>query len=198
LVASTIAAPRGGAQKTATDYYINANTMLNISSVGEDGTILWHTNGGSNVSFRVGNIHVEVGALKPPGGSFSFLLDNTSQPRADAGASIELMGCSTIISDLLSGGGHRYRRRMDFDFPRGEFFGRYLRTLPLVFNGDASLSGFEVFVGGAVDHGCQHRQTRHGRHKTLPARPPPPLSSTTTPLRRPSAPSPQILSTTAR
>jgi hypothetical protein len=46
--------------ENATNYAINANTILNVGSLGKDGTILWHTNAGSIITFAVGGAHVQA------------------------------------------------------------------------------------------------------------------------------------------
>ena len=42
---------------------ISASTILKIGWLGEDGTILWHTNAGSIIPFPAGGVYVQLGTL---------------------------------------------------------------------------------------------------------------------------------------
>jgi hypothetical protein len=46
---------------------ISASTILMIGSLGEGGTILWHTNAGSIITFPVGGIYVQLGTVRGRG-----------------------------------------------------------------------------------------------------------------------------------
>jgi hypothetical protein len=83
---------------------ISASTILKIGSLGEDGIILWHTNAGSIIPFPVGGVYVQLETLAAADATLSFLLGNGPQTTVDAGASTDLAGLSTIISDPLGGG----------------------------------------------------------------------------------------------
>jgi hypothetical protein len=61
---------------------ISASTLLRIGSLGEDETILWHTNGGSIIAFRVGGVYVQLGTLAAADATLSFLLGNAHKRRS--------------------------------------------------------------------------------------------------------------------
>jgi fibronectin-binding autotransporter adhesin len=150
---STIAAAHGTTlnvdESTLT---IAAHSTLNIGSVGEDGTVLWHTsnNGSSSTSPFLG-VHVQAGTLKDGDGQLSFLLDNAAQTTIDAGARIDLAGFDTDIVDLVGAGavidsGASATLTLD----AANFSGTISGALKLFFNGDATLSGLEDYTGGAT------------------------------------------------
>src|SRR6185437_1506771 len=102
---STIAAAHGTTlNENAPNYSINSNTTLNFGSVGEDGTVLWHTGSGSSIGFPFPGVHVQSGTLKGGDASFSFILNNNSQTTVDAGASVDAAGFDTSIKNLTGAG----------------------------------------------------------------------------------------------
>ena len=150
---STIAAAHGKTlnvdESTLT---IAAHSTLNIGSVGEDGTVLWHTsNNGSSITSPFLGVHVQAGTLKDGDGELSFLLDNAAQTTIDAGASIDLAGFDTDIVDLVGAGavidsGAAATLTLD----AADFSGTISGALKLFFDGDATLSGLEDYTGGAT------------------------------------------------
>ena len=154
---STIAAAHGKTlsvdESTLT---IAAHSTLNIGSVGEDGTVLWHTsNNGSSITSPFLGVHVQAGTLKDGDGELSFLLNNNAQTTIDKGASIDVAGFDTDIVDLVGAGavidsGAAATLTLD----AADFSGTISGALKLFFNGDATLSGLEDYTGGATIEGA--------------------------------------------
>ena len=131
---------------------IAAHSTLNIGSVGEDGTVLWHTsNNGSSITSPFLGVHVQAGTLKDGDGELSFLLNNNAQTTIDKGASIDVAGFDTDIVDLVGAGavvdsGAAATLTLD----AADFSGTISGALKLFFNGNATLSGLEDYTGGAT------------------------------------------------
>ncbi|HLX99048.1 MAG TPA: FG-GAP-like repeat-containing protein [Roseiarcus sp.] len=149
---STIAAAHGTTlNENAPNYSISANTTLNFGSAGQDGTVLWHTNAGSNISFPFLGVTVQAGTLKGADASFSFILNNAAQTTIDSGATVDLAGFNTPIADLTGAGAV-----IDSGGPAtltlgaANFSGSISGPLSLVFDGNASLSGLEDYTGDAT------------------------------------------------
>src|SRR6185437_11627730 len=149
---STIAAAHGTTlNENAPNYSINSNTTLNFGSVGEDGTVLWHTGSGSSINFPFPSVHVQAGTLKGADASFSFILNNASQTTIDPGASIDLAGFNTPIADLTGGGAvTNSGAAATLTLGAANFSGTIDGALSLIFNRNASLSGLEDYTGGAT------------------------------------------------
>ncbi len=149
---STIAAAHGTTlNENAASFSISANTTLNFGSVGEDGTVLWHTNGISEINSPFPSIHVQAGTLKGADTSFDFLFDSSPQTTVDAGASIDAAGFDTTIRNLLGAGtvtnsGSAATLTLD----AANFSGTISGDLAVLFKGDATLSGLEDFTGGGA------------------------------------------------
>jgi autotransporter-associated beta strand protein len=135
---------------------IGADSTLNIGSVGEDGTILWHTSdNGSSVTAPFLGVHVQAGTLKDGDGQLSFLLENAEQTTVDKGASIDVAGFDTDVVDLLGAGsvidsGAAATLTLD----GADFSGTISGALKLAIDGDATLSGLEDYSGGATIDGA--------------------------------------------
>lgn len=126
---STIAATHGTTLiEDASSVTIRSNSTLNIGSPGEDGTILWRTNGASSVSSPATDaVHVQAGTLKALDANFSELVerrpDHRQRRRDDRPRGLR---CHHLWS-LGRRHSHRPRRRSDFDARRDEFLGHDLR-----------------------------------------------------------------------
>ena len=93
-----------------------------------------------------------AGTLKAVDGTLSQMISFGAQPTTvDAGATVDLAGFNTPMSDLTGGGavidsgGRRLCR-----FGAANFSGAISGALSLVFNGNASLSGLEDYTGAAT------------------------------------------------
>jgi fibronectin-binding autotransporter adhesin len=152
---STIAAAHGTTlNENPTTYAISANTTLNFGSPGEDGTVLWHTNTGSSISFPFPGVTVQAGTLKGADANFSFILNNGAQTAVDAGASIDVAGFNTPIGDLTGAGVVTDSgAAAALTLRAANFSGAISGPLSLIFSGDASLSGLEDYTGGATLNG---------------------------------------------
>ena len=160
---STIAAAHGTTlNENASNYFISANTTLNFGSPGQDGTVLWHTGGGSN-SIPFPGVHIQAGTLKAADADFSRILSNAAQTTVDAGASIDLAGFSARISGLTGAGAvtdsgaaatlslaAAFSGTISGPLPVANFSGTISGPLSLVFDENATLSGLEDFSGGAA------------------------------------------------
>ena len=101
---ATIAAARGTTlNENAATWSVAANTTLNIGALGQDGTVLWHTNSGSAFSSPF-NVHIQAGTLKDADGQLSSLLEHDTQTTLDAGATLDVAGFNEVISNLVGGG----------------------------------------------------------------------------------------------
>ena len=100
---------------------ISASTLLKIGWLGEDGTILWHTNAGSIIPFPAGGVYVQLGTLAAADATLSsfwvMLHKRRSMP---ARASISRPQRDHLRSARRRRG-HRQRRHCDFDPRRAEF-----------------------------------------------------------------------------
>jgi len=152
---STIAAAHGTTlNENPTTYSISANTTLNFGSPGEDGTVLWHTNSGSSISFPFPGVTVQAGTLKGADASFSFILNNAAQTTVDSGATLDLAGFNTPIADLTGAGVVTDSgAAATLTLRAANFSGAISGPLSLIFSGDASLSGLEDYTGGATLNG---------------------------------------------
>ncbi|HEX5500227.1 MAG TPA: autotransporter-associated beta strand repeat-containing protein, partial [Thermomicrobiales bacterium] len=81
-----------------------------FGAAGQDGTVLWHTNGGfavnapSGGSLPAATVEVQAGTLKGADASFSILFGDSATTIVDAGAKIDING-SFVPFVNLSGGG---------------------------------------------------------------------------------------------
>lgn len=149
--APTIAAAHGTTlNENATNWAIGVGTTLNVGSAGEDGTILWHTGSGSSVGVGF-SLHVQAGTLKAADTNFFFLAGNAAQTTVDAGASIDVAGLGTDISNLVGGGAVTNSGvAATLNLNAANFSGAISGALSLVFNRNAALSGLEDYTGGAT------------------------------------------------
>jgi FG-GAP-like repeat len=153
---STIAAAHGTTLNEDSSFYgIGANSTLNFGALGDDGTILWHTNGGSSISVPNPAIDVQAGTLKGADSLFPFLLNNARQVTVAAGATLDVAGNNASIVSLLGGGavidsGGAATLTLD----SADFSGTISGALKLSFDGDAFLSGLVDYTGGATLEGA--------------------------------------------
>ena len=149
----TIAAAHGTTlNENSINYAISANTTLNIGSPGEDGTVLWHTSAGSFAT-TTDDIHVQAGTLKAADANFGLL--GVAQTTVDPGATVDVAGFTTSISDLLGGGtvtssGAEVTLTLD----AANFSGTISGALVLDFNGGnggALLSGLTDCAGAILN-----------------------------------------------
>jgi autotransporter-associated beta strand protein len=123
-----------------------ANAVLNFGSVGEDGTVLWHT-GAASFSLPI-SVNVQAGTLKAADNNLSFLVSNASQTTVDAGATIDVAGFSTFISDLLgSGAVIDSGAAATLTLAAANFSGAISGPLSLVAGGSVFLSGANTYTG---------------------------------------------------
>jgi autotransporter-associated beta strand protein len=157
---STIAATHGTTlNENASTYAISANTTLNFGSPGEDGTVLWHTNTGSSISFPFNGVHVQAGMLAGADANFSFILENASQTTVDTGASIDLAGFNTRIGDLMGGGAiTNSGASTTLTLAAAKFSGSISGALSLVANGAVVLSGANIYTGTTTINSGQSLQ----------------------------------------
>jgi autotransporter-associated beta strand protein len=150
---STIAAAHGKTLNVDESVLtIAGDSTLNIGSVGEDGTVLWHTStNGSSITSPLLGVHVRAGTLKDGDRALSSLLDDNGQTTIDAGASIDVAGFDNDIVDLVGAGAViNSGAAAILTLDAADFSGTISGALKLFFNGDATLSGLEDYTGGAT------------------------------------------------
>jgi hypothetical protein len=108
---------------------------MKVTEFARSKLILWHTNGGSIITFPVGGAHVQAGTLTATDVSFSFLLGNAPHTTVEAGASIDLAAFSTNISDLLGGAVIDSGAAATLTLGEANFSGTISGPLSLLFNG---------------------------------------------------------------
>ena len=147
---STIATAHGTRlNENASNLSFAANATLNIGSPGDDGTILWRTNGLSGV--QASAIDIRAGTLKSGDGQLSLLLDDAAQTTVDAGATVDVASSDTIIPDLLGGGSIiNSGAAANLTLGAANFSGAISGPLSLFFEGDAALSGLEDYTGNTT------------------------------------------------
>ena len=149
---STIAAAHGPTlNENASSYVLDTNAILNIGSPGEDGTVLWHTNPGSFGSGAVDGVRVQAGTLRAADDSFSLLVEEGSTTTLDAGATVDVAGFNSDISDLEGAGAvTNSGAAASLALFAANFSGTISGSLSLVFEGNAALSGLEDYTGDAT------------------------------------------------
>ena len=150
---STIAATHGTTLiEDASSVTILSNSTLNIGSPGEDGTILWRTNGASSVSSPATDaVHVQAGTLKALDANFSELVGSGVQTTVSAGGTIDLGGFDATISGLLGAGTVTDSgAAATLTLAATSFSGTISGALSVDFNDNASLSGLEDYSGSAT------------------------------------------------
>jgi autotransporter-associated beta strand protein len=147
---STIAAAHGTTlNENASFQSTAANAVLNFGSVGEDGTILWHT-GGAAFALPI-SVNVQAGTLKAADNNLSFLVNNASQTTVAAGATIDVAGFSTFISDLLGAGAViDSGTAATLTLGAADFSGAISGPLSLVANGVVALTGANTYAGATT------------------------------------------------
>ena len=103
---STIAAENGTAlTEDASTYALSAGTVLNIGTAAQRGPVYWATNDTSASNFSASySVHVRGAELVADDAHLSLLLGNAAQTTVEAGASIDVNGFDTTISNLLGAG----------------------------------------------------------------------------------------------
>ena len=131
---------------------------MNIGSPGEDGTIVWNTDAGSDTDDV--SVNVQAGTLKAGDSPFSSILDTFADSvmgtNVETGAAIDVAGQGTNINDLLGAGtvtnrgGPATIALFGALVGAANFSGAISGPLSVVFNGNASLSGLEDYTGSAT------------------------------------------------
>ena len=82
----------------------NGSTVV-FGPAGQNGTVIWHTPAGSQISDEGGvTIQVQGGTLKAGDDGFTFLFFNSPQTLVDVGATIDLAGFGAQFVNLQGGG----------------------------------------------------------------------------------------------
>jgi autotransporter-associated beta strand protein len=140
---STIAAAHGTTLTENGDDNIAGSSTLNFGAPGQDGTIVWEPNGGSEVEPNP-DINVEAGTLK---GAAAALIDD-SRVVVAGGATLHLAGRGAEFGDLGGGGsvidsGAAATLMLDF----ANFAGSISGPLSLEVTNTVILSGKNTYTG---------------------------------------------------
>ena len=144
---STIAAAHGTTlNENAPSYNISGSSTLNFGALGEDGTILWHTNTGS-ITAPDPTINIQAGTLEGADSLFNFLLDATTQVSVAAGATLDVAGNSASINLQGAGTVTNSGAAATLTLFGVNFSGVIAGPQSLVASGAVVLSGADTYTG---------------------------------------------------
>jgi autotransporter-associated beta strand protein len=145
---ATIAAAHGTTlEENASSMSIAGNSTLNFGALGQDGTILWHTNGFTIFSPNP-IINVQAGALKGADGFFHSFLETSSHIIVAAGATLDVAGNSASIVNLTGAGAVIDSGAADtLTLAAANFSGVIFGAQSIVANGTVTLSGNNTYTG---------------------------------------------------
>ncbi len=144
---ATIAAAHGTTlNENASGVDVAGNSTLNFGALGEDGTILWHSNGGG-ISSPFPVINVQAGTLKGADSGFGSFLEG-SPVMVAAGATLDLAGNSAEFTNLSGGGAVIDSGAADIlTLADADFSGVIAGPQSVVANGTVILSGNNTYTG---------------------------------------------------
>ena len=136
-----------------------ANNTVYIGNTGQDGTVLWGTNGGSISSGGSAfNVEVRAGTFKALDANFGLITFAAAETTVDAGATIDIAGQTTFINDLQGSGQVADSGAAAFLQVNGGNFGGVIAgttKLEVVGSVAFALSGTNTYSGGTqVDAGA--------------------------------------------
>jgi len=139
----------------AVPWAINASTpfALHFGGNGNDGTVVWHTLGGSSISFgSTLAVMVDSGTLMAGDTLFDFLTSNATSTNIASGAAIDIAGFDTTIANLIGQGTIRDGGApATLTLVAGVFSGRIMDAIALsVQTGTVVLTGSNTYSGGTT------------------------------------------------
>jgi autotransporter-associated beta strand protein len=150
---STIAAAHGTTLNETGYANISGNSTLNFGAPGQDGVVSWAP-GGYSITTPI-TVNVVAGTLKAASGLPSGIISFGAQPTTvGAGATLDSGGFYLYLNNLVGAGTVTDSgAAAPLTLAAANFSGAISGALSLTFNGNAALSGFENYTGGATLNG---------------------------------------------